>query len=547
MIRFLCLFCCAVCLFPSAEAQNSSDDLLRELQSSAVRDKRSSWGHWGADPSRYSSWLNHSNRLVPIYTFGITLDSLRDEGSVYADPERLERLYGQVPDGTHNPLATYFDQTDIYRLQIEALEAGFRNIVLIVFDGMDWTTTRAAALYKSGHNYQSGRGSGLAIQDERRTVTDFGLYCTSPRLAGAKIDVNAQSVIGGGAGARTTGGYDAKRGGSAPWHEQSRRRYLLGSDRERAHSVTDSASSATSMVSGIKTFNGAVNVAVDGTKIVPLPRRLQAERGFKLGVVSSVPVSHATPAASYANNVSRGDYQDLARDLIGLPSSAHRDDPLSGVDVLIGGGWGENKARDRGQGSNYSPGNRYLHENDLARVDVANGGKYVVAQRTAGTAGKQVLMAGAAKAVKEDLRLIGYFGTKGGHLPYQTADGQYNPTGDVRRAESYTTDDLLENPNLAEMTAAALHVLQESANGFWLMIEAGDVDWANHSNNLDNSIGAVLNGDRAFQVVADWADDNDAWAHTAVIVAADHGHFLVIDDPEPIIQAGRAAAAAGKR
>jgi alkaline phosphatase len=70
------------------------------------------------------------------------------------------------------------------------------------------------------------------------------------------------------------------------------------------------------------------------------------------------------------------------------------------------------------------------------------------------------------------------------------------------------------------------------------MVEAGDVDWANHANNLDNSIGAVLSGQAAFDVVMNWVDQHDAWDHTAVIVTADHGHFFVNQDPATIANAG---------
>ena len=92
--------------------------------------------------------------------------------------------------------------------------------------------------------------------------------------------------------------------------------------------------------------------------------------------------------------------------------------------------------------------------------------------------------------------------------------------------------------NIRGLTRAALLVLERAIDGFWLMVEAGDVDWANHANNLDNSIGAVFSGEEAFQVVMDWIDENDAWSFTAVIVTSDHGHFLVIDDPQRIIDAG---------
>jgi len=71
------------------------------------------------------------------------------------------------------------------------------------------------------------------------------------------------------------------------------------------------------------------------------------------------------------------------------------------------------------------------------------------------------------------------------------------------------------------------------------MVEAGDVDWANHANNTDSSIGAVLSGDDAFRVIMDWVDENNAWAYTAVIVTADHGHYMVIDDANRIAEAGK--------
>ena len=133
-------------------------DPIREMQSQAVTDQKAAWGHWGHMPDKFSTWTNHSNRLVPVYTFGLTLDALRGEGSAYASEERLKKMYGTVPDGTLNPTAMYFDQTDIYRLQAAAVEAGFSNIILMVFDGMDWQTTRAAAMYKSGKVYESGPG-----------------------------------------------------------------------------------------------------------------------------------------------------------------------------------------------------------------------------------------------------------------------------------------------------------------------------------------------------------------------------------------------------
>ncbi|TWU56932.1 Alkaline phosphatase 3 precursor [Rubripirellula tenax] len=520
-----------------AKPAAAKSDLLREMQSDAVREQKTDWGHWGNQPDRFSTWLNHSNRLIPVYTFGITLDSLRAQGSAYADADRLKKIYGSVPEETVNPTATYFDQTDIYQLQKTAIDAGFTNIIMIVFDGMDWQTTRAAALYHEHRNsYTSGRGTGLSILDDRSMPTDFGLIVTSARSAGAKYDVDAQTLVGG--EKKTTGGFDPHRGGDAPWNEKPGLAYLMGLDRERPHTVTDSASSATSLFSGIKTYNGSINFAADGTQVEPIARVLQRDEDYMVGVVTSVPVSHATPAAAYANNVTRKDYQDIARDMIGLPSSSHRTDPLPGVDVLIGGGWGDGTDKDAAQGENFLSGNIYLHDDDLRRVDVENGGKYVVAKRTSGVPGRQRLMAAAQRAVNDQSRLLGYYGVKGGHLPFQTADGNFDPTFDAKGTEKYSPADIEENPTLAEMTEAALLVLEQAIDGFWLLIEAGDVDWANHANNLDNSIGAVYSGDAAFRSVMNWIDENNAADFTAVIVTSDHGHYLVIDDIDRIIEAG---------
>ena len=82
----------------------------------------------------------------------------------------------------------------------------------------------------------------------------------------------------------------------------------------------------------------------------------------------------------------------------------------------------------------------------------------------------------------------------------------------------------------AEMTSAALTVLETNPKGLWLMVESGDVDWANHDDNIDNSIGAVLDGDDAVHAVTDWIETHGGWQNTVLIVTADHGHYLVIDD-----------------
>lgn len=519
-------------------------DHLFELQSQAIEDGHAEFGHWGWDADVYTRWGTHSNRLVPVYTYGtrsaapgIDLDHYTADNSVYRSARRLEELYGRVPEQTLNPHADYLDQTDLSLIQKAALEAGKKQIILFVFDGMDWQTTQAASIAKLNRiAYTAGRGTGLHFQDyDAHGTSQFAAMVTSPYVDDMRVDVDEQSVSG--VDDSPHGGYSAEAGGAQPWSEPTHPEYLLTrkTDCGLLHAYTDSASSATSMTAGIKTFNAAINIDVQGQQVTTIAHQAQA-RGYRIGIVTSVPISHATPAAAYAHNVSRNDYQDLTNDLLGERSISHPDTPLPGVDVLLGAGFGEKRNADNGQGANFVPGNPYLTEASLRSIDHRNGGRYVVALRESGVSGSEALASHAQTAVHKHKRLFGFYGVDGGHLPFQTADGDYRPAvGRKKTAEAYSPTDIAENPTLAEMTAAALAVLEQSETGFWMLVEAGDVDWANHDNNLDNSIGAVLSGDAAVRVVTDWVEKHSSWDDALLIVTADHGHYLVLEKPELLI------------
>lgn len=541
MVGRLGLMCCvvwqiAILAQAQVEPAEQTRDPIAQLQIDAVESNKPNWGHWGPDPDKYSTWTSHSNRLIPVYTFGCDLSPVAGENSVYRNREALHNLYGREPSQTLNPQADYCDQTDVFRLQKMAAESGKRRIILFVFDGMDWQTTRAAAIAHSGSvAYDSGRGTGLTFQDYRGVATDFGYFVTSPHNEGTAINVNRQIVTT--PGGKMAGGYDVSRGGSNPWSPTADLQYPIGKAAEGQvpHAYTDSAASATSLCAGIKTYNDAINVDFAGREVVPLARTLQ-EQGFAVGVVTSVPISHATPACAYANNVHRDDYQDLTRDLLGIPSVFHPGG-LPGVDVLIGAGWGETKDKDGNQGENFVPGNRYLTAADQAQISVATGGRYLVVERTSGQPGPTVLAAAVQQAIAGNHRLFGYFGVTGGHLPFATANGDYAPVTSVgnpaaAKAEVYSSADVEENVKLSDMALAAIEVLDARSPKWWLMVEAGDVDWANHSNNIDNSIGAVISGDQAFAAVTGWIEQHGGWDETAVILTADHGHYMVIDRPE---------------
>ncbi|MCA9145204.1 MAG: alkaline phosphatase [Planctomycetales bacterium] len=521
-------------------------DHLRDLQERAIKNGKSDAAHWGWNAENYTLWGSHSARLIPVYTFGtkgagsgIDLHDYIGANSVYRDQAAVEQLYGYLPERTVSPVADYMDQTDVFRIQRAALEAGKKHIILVVFDGMDWQTTRATSIYNLQRvAYNEGRGQGTHFQEYTAGGTSqFGFMVTAPHNDGTDIDLDAQIVKNPGGKVRS--GYDPARGGPNPWTPGVDPQYLVSEPKKATdrHAYTDSSSSATSMTAGIKTYNNAITLDWQGKPVDTIAHLAQAQ-GYKVGVVSSVPISHATPACAYAHNVHRSDYQDLTRDMLGLPSISHPEKPLAGLDVVVCCGYGDIHEKSSGQGKNFVPGNAYLTDEDLASADANNGGPYVVAQRTGDVRGSESLAKAASQAAEQGKRLLGFFGvgTAKGHVPFQTANGDFQPVaGRTKKAEKYTDADVFENPTLAEMTKAALTVLQRSDKGFWLMVEPGDVDWANHDNNLDNAIGAVNSGDAAVKVITDWVEQHSNWQETVLIVTSDHGHYLFLDRPELLI------------
>jgi alkaline phosphatase len=523
-----------------------AEDFVRTLQTTAIQKGSSPLGHWGPLPDIYVGWKTHTNRLIPIYTFGtkdagrgIDLADYIGANSAYRSEAALKRIYGRVPTNTLNPEAEYCDQTDLAAIQRAAFAAGRKHVFLVIFDGMDWQTTWAAAIYNRRKiEYQSGRGTGTHFQDYAAGgTTQYGYMVTSPHNQGTKVDSNEQRLLN--PGGTQPGGYHVVKMGPNPWTRGNDPFYPIGRSLADPalpgeHAYPDSAATATAMASGVKTYNDAINIDATGNQLSTVAHEVQRS-GFSIGVVTSVPISHATPACAYAHNVQRDDYQDLTRDLVGLPSISHPGQPLPGVDALLGGGFGDAKEKDEdgGQGKNFVPGNLWITDADLQAIDADSGGKYVIAIRSAGVNGPRRLAEQARRAADSGRRLFGFYGKTKGHLPYQTADGNYNPTiGNTGKAEEYTAADLEENPKLADLTAAALTVLERNPKGFWLMVEAGDVDWANHDDNIDNSIGAVNSGDAAVKVITDWVEQHSNWKESLLIVTADHGHYLVLEKPE---------------
>lgn len=226
--------------------------------------------------------------------------------------------------------------------------------------------------------------------------------------------------------------------------------------------VTDSAAAATSMAAGIKTYNGAIAVDNDREPVETV-LELAKEKGKATGLVATSQINHATPAAFGAHDESRNNYNDIADDYF--------DDMINGehkVDVLLGGGTDYFNREDRNL------------IKDFKQADY----NYVTT--------KEEMLA------NESDKLLGLFAPVG--LPKA-----------IDRDESI--------PSLEEMTTTALDQLSQEKDGFFLMVEGSQIDWAGHAND---SVGAMSEMDdfaKAFETVIEFAKQNK---HTQVVLTADH-------------------------
>ena len=355
---------------------------------------------------------------MPVYTFGRKLDlgSVTGANSQYRDPAKIKSVYGFLPENTLNPHAEYADQGDLYRVQKDAVGRGVKHLFIMWFDGLDWPTTQAAAILKTGRVYTEGKGSGLIFQDyDAGGTAQYGFVVTSPTHDQNDPDVNSQTVVIPPTSLR--GGYDPQIAGENPWSlgplGLKAPGYLKGQSASVTdkvgvtaagrvlHAYTDSSTSAAEMISGVKSYNNGLNVADDGRLINTLFHELQ-EQGWKVGTVTNVPFNHASPAAMYDQDVYRDDYQDIARMMLGLPGivqQARHVRQRPGLDVVIGTGYGivTDPSSLAAQGKNSVVGSLFITDEDRATVDIKNKGKYVVVHTEPDVDGGQALKRGAAR------------------------------------------------------------------------------------------------------------------------------------------------------
>jgi alkaline phosphatase len=276
--------------------------------------------------------------------------------------------------------------------------------------------------------------------------------------------------------------------------------------------VTDSAAAATAMSTGYKTDSGTIGMDIDHTPLVHAVERAE-ELGKSTGVVTSVQLSHATPAGFVAHNVYRSNYAEIANEMI----------YDSAVDVIMGAGhpfWD-----DDGLPQVPDP----LEPNDWRYV----GGEATWWHLVAGLAGGDAdgdLVADPWLLIDERAQ---FQALAGGDTPKRVFGVapvedtlQQSRSGAYEHAEPFQVPFIETVPTLEEMTKAALNILDDDPDGLFLMIEGGANDWASHGNYNPHSTGRMIEEfidfERSVEAVIDWVDANSNWGETLLIVTGDH-------------------------
>ena len=222
-------------------------------------------------------------------------------------------------------------------------------------------------------------------------------------------------------------------------------------------SMTDSAAGSTALATGTKVNNGVISMSIPGhnSELYTLLERFR-DHGKRTGLVTTTYISHATPAAFGAHESSRSNYAAIVSDYL----------TQTQPNVLFGGA-------------------KYM---SIAAAESA--GYTVVTNKS----DLQSLNTGTVTL------LSGQFGND--NLPYM-----YDGTG-------YAT-----LPDLSEMTAAALDILDNDPDGFFIMVEGGKIDHAGHENNIARNIFEIIELDDTVVTILTWAQGR---SDTLILLTADH-------------------------
>ncbi len=261
--------------------------------------------------------------------------------------------------------------------------------------------------------------------------------------------------------------------------------------------ITDSAAAATALATGIKTNNGLLGIDANENKLENIIERCE-KLGISTGLVTDVPFSHATPAGFVVHQKSRSDYEEIADEMINQ----------NGLKVIFGCG---NPLFDDDGKKLDKPDFKYISRKTWNSLIAKPKNKWALIQSR-----QEFLNLAEGQTPKRVLGIV------------QTASTlQHNRSGNS--ALPFDVPFNRNVPNLSEMTKAALNILDDEPNGFFIMIEAGAVDWASHANNSARMLEEMADSADAVDTVIGWVETKSDWQKTLVIITSDHetGHLSV--------------------
>jgi len=363
-----------------------------------------------------------------------------------------------------------------------------KNIIFMIGDGMGYNAIRATASY---------------LGEQKLVFEEFPV-----RLFMAHYPAKA-------------GEYDPQKAGSnnfatgyntvAAWTDPA---YLK-------RNVTESAAAATAMATGFKTYNNAIGMSVDFDTLVNLVQWAKAI-GKSAGVVTTVPISHATPAGFVAHNTLRTRYSELAYEML-LDSRC---------DLIMGCGnpGFDDDGHARRQGWKNA---KYVGDSSFWSAIVSGSGKEIHF-RAGGKSNtvKDCDGDGSPDPWTVIQSLSDFHSLMDGPTPkrvlgcpevYSTLQqGRVMQHGETVNSAPYITPFISSVPILAEMVAGALNVLDNNPKGFFIMVEGGAIDWAAHSNQKGRLIEEMNDFSEAVKRVIEWVERYSSWNETMLIVTGDH-------------------------
>lgn len=233
--------------------------------------------------------------------------------------------------------------------------------------------------------------------------------------------------------------------------------------------ITDSAAAGTAMACGVKTVNRGLGVDGKDAPVVSIAE-MARDHGMKVGIVTTVSLDHATPAAFYAHQPSRKNYYEIGLELA-----------RSRMDYFAGGGFLD----------------------PTGKKSKAEGVKINVVDAVRAAGFHYVNEAEAFRALKPGNGRVVFV----------------NPRLQDEQSMSYAMDAGKNDVSLAEMTRKGIELL-DNPKGFFMMVEGGKVDWACHANDAVSSITDVLSFDAAVAEAIRFMHRHPE--ETLVIVTGDH-------------------------